>query len=117
MTRPVASTATPIGPLNRAAVPAPDGGARWLVSRGWVERDTAGHPVRGLGVLIDLTQQRRTELALAESEARLRLALRAGQIGGFDWDVIAPVRKDQIEGCDFKRYENGFIDEEVYSLV
>jgi len=56
----------------RAAAPAPDGGERWLVSRGWLERDAAGRPLRALGVLIDLTRQRRAEAALADSEARFR---------------------------------------------
>jgi len=34
-----------------------------------------------------LDQQRRTEAALRESEERLRLAIKAGQLGIWDWDV------------------------------
>src|SRR6185369_14598296 len=37
----------------------------------------------------DATDRRRAEQALAESEARLRLALRAGALGTFDWDLAS----------------------------
>ena len=52
-------------------------------------RDPATGAVTGLvGVGRDITEQRRTEQALAESEARLRLATQAGGIGVFDWNVL-----------------------------
>ena len=51
-------------------------------------RDPATGAVTGLvGVGRDITEQRRTEQALAESEARLRLATQAGGIGVFDWNL------------------------------
>ncbi|WP_165982306.1 PAS domain-containing protein [Dankookia rubra] len=71
----------------RSAIPAPDGGERWLMSRALVERDAAGIPQRGLGVLIDLTRQRRAELALANSEAVLRLSQEHAGIASFTLDV------------------------------
>jgi PAS domain S-box-containing protein len=49
----------------RAAAPAPDGGERWLMSRGRVERDPAsGRPLRGSGVLFDVTARVRAEALL-----------------------------------------------------
>jgi PAS domain S-box-containing protein len=45
----------------RVAAPAPDGGSRWLLSRGQVERDASGIPVRAAGVLVDVTERRRQE--------------------------------------------------------
>jgi PAS domain S-box-containing protein len=45
----------------RTAGPAPDGGDRWLLSRGQVERDSSGVPVRAAGVLVDVTERRRQE--------------------------------------------------------
>ncbi|NOG72525.1 PAS domain-containing protein [Roseicella sp. DB1501] len=36
---------------------------------------------------------RRSEAALAESEQRLRLAQRAGQIGAYEWDILADTGK------------------------
>jgi two-component sensor histidine kinase len=46
----------------RAAAPHPDGGERWLFSRGRVERDPrTGRPLRGAGVLLDITERKRVE--------------------------------------------------------
>src|SRR3546814_19704849 len=36
---------------------------------------------------MDITKRKRTELALAESEARLRLAQELGGVGNFDWNI------------------------------
>jgi PAS domain S-box-containing protein len=65
----------------RAAAPAPDGGERWLLARGRVERDAAGRPLRGAGVLLDITARRRAEAALRESEARYRATQEHAGVG------------------------------------
>jgi PAS domain S-box-containing protein len=57
----------------------PDGAVRWMLSKGTVVRDKAGHPLRLLGVNTDITARKdaeaalRSEAALRESEARLRV--------------------------------------------
>ncbi|NML16516.1 hybrid sensor histidine kinase/response regulator [Azohydromonas caseinilytica] len=51
-----------------------DGQDRWVLSRGKVERDAQGRPLRGLGVALDITELRRSQNALIESERRLRAA-------------------------------------------
>lgn len=51
----------------------PSGEIRHVVARGRIERDATGTVVAVFGVTQDVTEQRRTELALAESEARYRL--------------------------------------------
>lgn len=61
----------------RAAVPASDGGERWLLSRGAVLRDPGGAPRRGAGVLLDVTAETRAELRLRRSEERFRAATAA----------------------------------------
>jgi PAS domain S-box-containing protein len=49
-----------------------DGGYRWFLSRGALVRDDAGKPKRLIGVLIDITELKRAEEAMRESEQRFR---------------------------------------------
>ena len=51
----------------------PSGEIRWLFSRGTLFHDAAGKPVRMLGFSIDVTDRKRAEEALRESEERFRL--------------------------------------------
>jgi PAS domain S-box-containing protein len=50
----------------------PDGSLRWIESRGLVSYDGDGRPTRIVGVNIDITERKRTEASLEESEARYR---------------------------------------------
>ena len=62
---------------------------RWFLSRVRAERDAAGRLLRWVGVALDVDARKAAEARLAESEARLRLALEAGQVGIFSWDIRA----------------------------
>jgi PAS domain S-box-containing protein len=68
----------------------PDGRMLWVADRGAaVEHDAAGVPVRFVGSLRDISAERDRRLALAESEQRLQLALRAGDMGLWDWNYTS----------------------------
>jgi len=60
---------------------------RWMEDRSVPQRDAAGRIVTLFGVARDITERKRIEQALREAEARLRLALEAGRIGTWDWDM------------------------------
>jgi PAS domain S-box-containing protein len=49
-----------------------DGRARWIESRGLISYDGDGRPLRLVGVNIDITERKRAQAALEESEARYR---------------------------------------------
>jgi len=83
------------------SVTRPDGTVAWY--------DTHKRPLRAsngetfvLGISVDITERRRIERLLHEANQRLELAVRAGQLGLWDWDVagksvyFAPPWKAQL---------------------
>jgi two-component system cell cycle sensor histidine kinase/response regulator CckA len=50
----------------------PDGSVHWLLSKGTVFVDDSNRPVRSTGVVLDITEGKRAESALRESEERFR---------------------------------------------
>lgn len=68
-------------------LPDRDGQIRYLVCVAAVERDEQGRAARLVGVMYDITQLKRKELEIADSEQRLELAITSGGIGLWDWHV------------------------------
>ncbi|AMV23341.1 Autoinducer 2 sensor kinase/phosphatase LuxQ [Gemmata sp. SH-PL17] len=62
-------------------------GERWLLARGAVERAAGGEAVGWAGVVVDITDRKRAEDALAASRARLDYAVRASGIGFWYCDL------------------------------
>jgi PAS domain S-box-containing protein len=65
----------------------PSGRTTWLNCKGGAVYDDAGNPRRVFGLDIDITERKRTEEALRESEARLEIATKAAHLGIYDFDV------------------------------
>jgi PAS domain S-box-containing protein len=69
----------------------PDGNVIWLEERGHALFDKKGKLRRVIGMVSDVTERKRTEVALHESEERLRMAAQAGQMYAYEWDVASDV--------------------------
>ncbi len=67
------------------------GDYRWLFNHMALSKDSAGRPLYRSGNLSDITERKRAEEALRESEARLSLAQQVAHIGTFEWNVQAGV--------------------------
>lgn len=66
----------------------PNGQVHWVASKGKSLADATGRPSKFIGICADITDQKQAELLLSEKEERHRLALEAGQIGTWDWDIL-----------------------------
>ena len=66
-----------------------DGTVRWIQSRGQVFRDADGRPLRMAGASIDITERKRADEALQQSEQRYQLAIAGVNQGVWDWDLAS----------------------------
>ena len=74
---------------NEFRVVWPDGSEHWILGRGEYHYSGSGKPCRMCGVVLDITDRKRVEAALRESEMRLQQAVRLAHIGIFDHDHAA----------------------------
>ncbi|WP_158266819.1 PAS domain-containing protein [Alsobacter soli] len=64
-----------------------DGEERWLQAHGEAIFDHVGRPQRYIGTIQDITASKAAALAVLESELRLRLAIDAGRMAVWSYDV------------------------------
>jgi PAS domain S-box-containing protein len=64
----------------------PGRAVRWIEARCFITYDGDEHPQRVVGVIIDVTERRQTEKALAERKAQLELANNIAQVGSYTYD-------------------------------
>ena len=77
-----------------------DGQAVWVSLFGNFVLNDDGVPVQGVAVVVDITQRKRAEQALRDSEQRLLLAKRAAQLGTHDFDVLSGSIKWDERTCE-----------------
>ena len=65
----------------------PDGSLHWLWTSGRVYFDDLGEPLRMAGIVVDITDRKRSEAAVASTLQRLTEAQRIGRIGDWSWDI------------------------------
>jgi PAS domain S-box-containing protein len=90
-----------------------DGTSRYLLGNATPLRDEEGNPRGGVAAFVDITDRRRTELALQNSQEHLQLALEAGKMGAWHWDtgsgrVQWSPGLEQIHGLEPGSFEGTF---------
>jgi two-component system CheB/CheR fusion protein len=78
-------------PREEIVIRRPDGSRRNVLAHSEALLDASGHLSGALHMLVDITDLRRAEQALRESEERLRLAMQTGKVGVWDWNVVDDV--------------------------
>jgi PAS domain S-box-containing protein len=65
----------------------PDGSVHWIAGSWQVFMNESGEPSRMIGVNTDVTERKLAEQELTKANERLRLAIEAGSVGGWDFDL------------------------------
>lgn len=66
----------------------PSGELRWLESLGEFIYGEDGKPIRLIGTAYDCTERVRVQEQMTEDRRRLELALEAGELGFWDWNIV-----------------------------
>lgn len=65
----------------------PDGTYRWMSDQMMLIRDALGKPLEIVGCWMDITEHKRAEETLRESQANLAEAQRIARVGSWKWDI------------------------------
>ncbi len=95
----------------------PDGSVIWLSRWTSLLRDHAGRPARFIAIIVDISARKAAEVALQESETRLRLAREAAGFGVWDWHCGSRTAVWSDQQWRFRGLEPGShrVDQETWS--
>ncbi|WP_448560536.1 PAS domain-containing protein [Trichothermofontia sp.] len=65
-----------------------NGEIRWVYERGACTFNEQGEPVKLLGMIMDISDRKQIEIALRQSEARLKEAQQVAHLGHWEFDVL-----------------------------
>ncbi len=87
----------------------PDGTVKLLKADGLVVRDNAGNTVRMIGLNRDITDERQAEEKIHEAVLRQEAAVKAGNVGLWDWDL----KTNKIHYSEEWKSQIGYEDHEI----
>jgi PAS domain S-box-containing protein len=91
----------------------PSGQIIWVEETGEVERDAAGRRVSVAGIIQDVTQRKRAEQALRDSEARLRRAQEQARLAYWTWQFSTDRSKEEFRWSSGSGPLLGVADEDM----
>ncbi len=68
-----------------------DGATIWMLSRGNVQYDADGKPIRFVGINLDITDRKQSALELEASQQRLTMAQEAARAGVYELDMLTGI--------------------------
>ena len=74
----------------------PDGSLRWLLSRGRPELDAAGQPVRYVGIAMDISERKRSEIELEQHRHHLQQLVESRTAELAEANRVLAARADEI---------------------
>jgi PAS domain S-box-containing protein len=85
----------------------PDGSVHWLLLRAEMHLDAKAQPMRLVGVLMDISERMRVEEVLREGKDRMQVALAAGQLGDWKWNLSTDRVDFSTRACEIFGVEPG----------
>jgi PAS domain S-box-containing protein len=87
----------------------PDGEVRWILSKTFPLSSKDGEVYRTVGIAQDITDHKQAEEQLSKLSERLQLALKSGEIGIWEWDIVNNIltwdkRMYQLYGVEISNF-------------